>query len=177
MKLTLKRDLPLMLAQDMGQFVLPDSMPVRALTMRKGPTPPRPALAEGFSTWRLISQLQMNYLSLMDAEDGEGGAADGALPREAAAQGGRHQGHQDDGAVFQERDRGGGSAVQRRQLRRIFPAGSMNAVQFHPHFFVTPSCSFHPGSRRDCPSRLRQSWAHSPVKPPVKIAASRSAGR
>ncbi|EOU9513489.1 type VI secretion system baseplate subunit TssF [Cronobacter dublinensis] len=69
------RDLPLMLAQDMGQFVLPDSMPVRALTMRKGPTPPRPALAEGFSTWRLISQLQMNYLSLMDAEDGEGAAA------------------------------------------------------------------------------------------------------
>ncbi len=41
----------------------------------KGPTPPRPALAEGFSTWRLISQLQMNYLSLMDSENEEGAAA------------------------------------------------------------------------------------------------------
>ncbi|PWC10131.1 type VI secretion system baseplate subunit TssF [Brenneria corticis] len=69
------RDLPLMLQQDLGQFVMPDSLPVRALTMRKGPTPPRPALAEGLSTWRLISQLQMNYLSLMDSDDGEGAAA------------------------------------------------------------------------------------------------------
>ncbi|MCG8709072.1 type VI secretion system baseplate subunit TssF [Brenneria sp. 4F2] len=69
------RDLPLMLQQDLGQFVMPDSLPVRSLTMRKGPTPPRPALAEGLSTWRLISQLQMNYLSLMDSDDGEGAAA------------------------------------------------------------------------------------------------------
>ncbi|HEI3539048.1 TPA: type VI secretion system baseplate subunit TssF [Escherichia coli] len=68
------RDLPLMLTQDVGEFVLPDSMPVRVLTLRKGPTPPRPALAEGSSTWRLISLLQMNYLSLMDAEEGEGAA-------------------------------------------------------------------------------------------------------
>lgn len=41
------RDLPLMLQQDMGQFVLPDSLPVKSLKLRKGPTPPRPALAEG----------------------------------------------------------------------------------------------------------------------------------
>ncbi|MCL6745318.1 type VI secretion system baseplate subunit TssF [Kosakonia sp. R1.Fl] len=69
------RDLPLMLQQEIGQFVLPDSLPVKSLQLRKGPTPPRPALAEGLSTWRLISQLQMNYLSLMDGEDGEGAAA------------------------------------------------------------------------------------------------------
>jgi len=69
------RDLPLMLQQDLGQFVLADSLPVRSLTLRNGPTPPRPALAEGLSTWRLISQLQMNYLSLMDSEEGEGAAA------------------------------------------------------------------------------------------------------
>ena len=69
------RDLPLMFQQDLGQFVMPDSLPVRGLTMRKGPTPPSPALAEGDSTWRLISQLQMNYLSLMDGEDGEGAGA------------------------------------------------------------------------------------------------------
>ncbi|QCT19225.1 type VI secretion system baseplate subunit TssF [Jejubacter calystegiae] len=69
------RDLPLMLQQDIGQFVLPDSMPVRGLTMRRGPTPPRPGLAEGLSSWRLISQLQMNYLSLVDSQDGEGAAS------------------------------------------------------------------------------------------------------
>ncbi|WP_312951341.1 type VI secretion system baseplate subunit TssF [Superficieibacter sp.] len=69
------RDLPLMLQQDQGQFVLPDSLPVKNLTLRKGPTQPRPALAEGLSTWRLISQLQMNYLSLMDGEMGEGAEA------------------------------------------------------------------------------------------------------
>lgn len=69
------RDLPLMLQQDLGQFVLADSLPVKSLKMRNGPTSPRPALAEGLSAWRLISQLQMNYLSLMDGENGEGAAS------------------------------------------------------------------------------------------------------
>ena len=69
------RDLPLMLQQDIGQFVMPDSLPVAELTMIKGPTPPRPALAEGLDTWRLISHLQMNYLSLMDSDKGEGAVA------------------------------------------------------------------------------------------------------
>lgn len=68
------RDLPLMLQQEFGQFIMIDSIPVKSLTLRKGPTPPRPALAEGFSTWRLISQLQMNYLGLMDSENEEGAA-------------------------------------------------------------------------------------------------------
>lgn len=36
-----------MLQQELGQFIMADSMPVKALTLRKGPTPPRPALAEG----------------------------------------------------------------------------------------------------------------------------------
>ncbi|MBI0551468.1 type VI secretion system baseplate subunit TssF [Pectobacterium parmentieri] len=70
------RDLPLMLLQqDQGNFVMPDSIPVGPLTLCKGPTPPRPALAEGLSSWRLISHLQMNYLSLMDCVGGEGAAA------------------------------------------------------------------------------------------------------
>jgi type VI secretion system protein ImpG len=70
------RDLPLMLIQqDQANFVMPDSIPVRQLTLRKGPTPPRPSLAEGLSTWRLVSHLQMNYLSLMEQESGEGAGA------------------------------------------------------------------------------------------------------
>ncbi|VYU77803.1 Uncharacterised protein [Metakosakonia massiliensis] len=69
------RDLPLMLQQEPGQFVLPDSLPVKHPRLRKGPTPPRPALAEGMSTWQLVSQLQMNYLSLMDGDKEQGAMA------------------------------------------------------------------------------------------------------
>lgn len=70
------RDLPLMLIQQgQANFVMPDSIPVRQLTLRKGPTPPRPSLAEGLDTWRLVSHLQMNYLSLMEQESGKGSGA------------------------------------------------------------------------------------------------------
>ncbi|WP_380180331.1 type VI secretion system baseplate subunit TssF [Kalamiella sp. sgz302252] len=70
------RDLPLMLIQqDQARFQMADSIPVGKLTLRKGPTPPRAALAEGLSAWRLISHLQMNYLSLMEQETGEGSGA------------------------------------------------------------------------------------------------------
>ncbi len=70
------RDLPLMLLQqDQGSFMMPDSIPVGKLSFKSGPTAPRPALAEGLTTWRLISHLQMNYLSLMDGDDGEGASA------------------------------------------------------------------------------------------------------
>ncbi|WP_147194937.1 type VI secretion system baseplate subunit TssF [Pantoea sp. CCBC3-3-1] len=70
------RDLPLMLLQqDQGNFMMPDSIPVGKLSFKCGPTAPRPALAEGLTTWRLISHLQMNYLSLMDGDDGQGASA------------------------------------------------------------------------------------------------------
>jgi len=69
------RDLPLLLQQQQGNFVMPDSVPIRQLTLRKGPTAPRAALAEGKIAWRLISHLQMNYLSLMDGDNGQGAAA------------------------------------------------------------------------------------------------------
>ena len=39
------------------------------------PHPPRPALAEGMITWRLISQLQLNYLSMMDGDPEQGAAS------------------------------------------------------------------------------------------------------
>lgn len=69
------RDLPLLLQQDQQGFKLPDSVPAAGVTLRRGPTPPREPLAEGLAAWRLISHLQMNYLSLMDSDDGEGAAA------------------------------------------------------------------------------------------------------
>ncbi|MBP2168762.1 type VI secretion system protein ImpG [Erwinia toletana] len=70
------RDLPLMLIQQgQANFVMPDSIPVKQLTLRKDPTPPRPSLAEGLNTWRLVSHLQMNYLSLMEQDQGKGSGA------------------------------------------------------------------------------------------------------
>ena len=70
------RDLPLMLIrQDQGHFVLPESVPVTHSVLCKGPTPPQKALAEGVTAWHLISHLQMNYLSLMDGSQGEGADA------------------------------------------------------------------------------------------------------
>jgi len=70
------RDLPLILMQQ-GQddFTLPTSAPVRKVAMRKGPTAPRPAMAEGAISWKLISQLQLDYLSLMDVDAAQGAAA------------------------------------------------------------------------------------------------------
>lgn len=69
------RDLPLMLQQrDQGSFMISDSMPVKQISLRKGPTPPRPSLAQDMVTWRLISQLQLNYLSVMDGNPEQGAA-------------------------------------------------------------------------------------------------------
>ncbi|SDK16404.1 type VI secretion system protein ImpG [Pseudomonas delhiensis] len=66
------RDLPLLLrGQDPGRFLVPDAMPVSAVRLLRGPTPPRPALAQDQVAWGLISQLQFSYLSLMDGEHGE----------------------------------------------------------------------------------------------------------
>jgi len=70
------RDLPLaILQQDQGHFVMPDSLPVKQISLKKGPTPPRAALSEGIVTWQLISQLQLNYLSLMDRDPEQGAAS------------------------------------------------------------------------------------------------------
>ncbi len=70
------RDLPLLLKQQgMDQFTLPTSAPVLGIQLRKGPSAPRPALAAGATAWRLISQLQLNYLSLMESEGDQGAAS------------------------------------------------------------------------------------------------------
>ncbi|CAM4197672.1 type VI secretion system baseplate subunit TssF [Serratia silvae] len=70
------RDLPLaLLQQDQGHFVMPDSLPVKQVSLKKGPTSPRAALSEGIITWQLISHLQLNYLSLMDTDPEQGAAS------------------------------------------------------------------------------------------------------
>ena len=74
------RDLPLLLsAGDGGEGLLqlPKGGPIKKITMPVPPTRPRPTLAQGDRTWRLISHLSLNYLSIAEARDGaKGGAAE-----------------------------------------------------------------------------------------------------
>jgi type VI secretion system protein ImpG len=51
------------------------SIPVETIKVLRGPTEPRPALAESAATWRLISHLTLNYLTLSDLNPDEGAAA------------------------------------------------------------------------------------------------------
>jgi type VI secretion system protein ImpG len=71
------RDLPLHmpLGQSASDFSLETGAPVAAIRCVAGPTPPRPSHAHGDPTWRLISHLSLNYLSLTDAADGGGASA------------------------------------------------------------------------------------------------------
>jgi type VI secretion system protein ImpG len=68
------RDLPLHLSLGQGRtdFTLDTGAPVEAIRCLAGPTPPRPSHAHGDTSWRLISQLSLNYLSLVDAASGAG---------------------------------------------------------------------------------------------------------
>jgi type VI secretion system protein ImpG len=69
------RDLPLQMPVGKGKtdFTMEIGAPVENVRVIAGPTPPRPSHAEGETSWRLISHLKLNYLSLMDEDlDGDG---------------------------------------------------------------------------------------------------------
>lgn len=69
------RDLPLLMPLGgRTDFTLTMSAPVESVRVLKGPSRPAPALADREITWRLISQLGLNYLTLTDL-DAERGAA------------------------------------------------------------------------------------------------------
>jgi len=72
------RDLPLRMpvGKSATDFDPDLSAPVDAIKCIKGPTPPKPSLAygQGEAAWRLINQLSLNYLSLIDDEE-KGGAS------------------------------------------------------------------------------------------------------
>ncbi len=75
------RDLPLQLPVGLGEtdFTIDVASPVTAVRVVAGPTRPIPAGAEGDITWRLISHLSLNYLSLADSSPEQGAEALRAL--------------------------------------------------------------------------------------------------
>lgn len=58
-----------------SDFDMLASIPVESIKILRGPTEPKPALADGDTTWRLISHLNLNYLTLMDLDPDEGAQA------------------------------------------------------------------------------------------------------
>lgn len=71
------RDLPLQILLGKGKtdFTLETGAPVKSIRCLSGPTKPRPSLAHGDTSWRLISHLSLNYMSLVDGADDEGAVA------------------------------------------------------------------------------------------------------
>jgi type VI secretion system protein ImpG len=80
------RDLPLQMPVGKGRtdFSLEIGAPLESVRVIAGPTPPRPSHAEGETSWRLISHLKLNYLSLID-EDIDGDGRVSAEERQGAA--------------------------------------------------------------------------------------------
>jgi len=68
------RDLPLQMPVGRGKsdFTLEVAAPVTEIKCIAGPTAPMASVAEGEFSWRLISHLSLNYLSLIGDESGEG---------------------------------------------------------------------------------------------------------
>ena len=71
------RDLPLSMPIGVGKtdFILDDGAPVTAVRCVSGPSQPLPSFAEGSMAWRLLNQLSLNYLSLVDTDPQQGAVA------------------------------------------------------------------------------------------------------
>jgi len=71
------RDLPLHIpiGKDKTDFTLDASAPVESIRALAGPTKPRAPTTDGKVTWKLISHLSLNYLSLVDQDQEQGASA------------------------------------------------------------------------------------------------------
>jgi type VI secretion system protein ImpG len=71
------RHLPIQLPVGIGDTDLSTELyaPLVSIRWIVGPTVPIASIAEGDPVWRTISHLSLNYLSLLDAKEGEGAAA------------------------------------------------------------------------------------------------------
>lgn len=77
------RDLPVQLAVGQGRtaFLIEGGIPVESVRCIAGPSAPRASPAFGDTAWRLISQLSLNYLSLIE----EGGSSSAQMLRDMLA--------------------------------------------------------------------------------------------
>ncbi|MGV3532708.1 MAG: type VI secretion system baseplate subunit TssF, partial [Chthoniobacteraceae bacterium] len=71
------RHLPIQMSTGVGStdFSMELNAPVAETRVLSGPTIPRPPYPDGELTWRIISHLSLNYLSLLDDSKGEGAVA------------------------------------------------------------------------------------------------------
>jgi type VI secretion system protein ImpG len=71
------RDLPLNMPMGLGKtdFNLDISAPVTSIRVVSGPSRPRAPLADGAISWRAMSHLSLNYLSLVNSSSAEGATA------------------------------------------------------------------------------------------------------
>ncbi|MDB5960724.1 MAG: vasA [Massilia sp.] len=71
------RDLPLAMAVGVGKtdFLLDNGAPITSVRCVAGPSQPLPSFAEGSMAWRLLNQLSLNYLSLLDTDPQHGAVA------------------------------------------------------------------------------------------------------
>lgn len=71
------RDLPLHMPIGKGKtdFTLESGAPVESVRCLAGPSRPKPSWAEGDVTWRLVSHLSLNYLSLTENDEERGAVA------------------------------------------------------------------------------------------------------
>ena len=58
-----------------SDLTMEESAPITAIKCVTGPTLPRPSMAEGRFSWRLISHLSLNYFSLLDSSSADGASA------------------------------------------------------------------------------------------------------
>ncbi|MGN2246292.1 type VI secretion system baseplate subunit TssF [Frateuria sp. GZRR35] len=71
------RDLPLQMPVGKANtdFTMDVGAPVESIRCVAGPTKPRASVASGETAWRLVSHLQLNYVSLLGEGNAEGAAA------------------------------------------------------------------------------------------------------
>jgi type VI secretion system protein ImpG len=71
------RDLPVLMptGQARGDLSFAQTLPVRSVSVIKGPSRPQSALREANLAWKLIHQLSLNHLSLTDTDAEQGAAA------------------------------------------------------------------------------------------------------
>jgi type VI secretion system protein ImpG len=71
------RHLPITMSVGSGRtdFSMEVNAPISEIRILAGPTMPRAPHPDGELTWRLISHLSLNYLSLLDSPDGNGATA------------------------------------------------------------------------------------------------------